>query len=122
MLCVNLFFIVFPLNLPIYPKYSSMYLWQRLSGASGMSMDWHGAPASPSSYTVKRILRLEIPLETYPNVRDLFIILAHRLLVLYSLYELTSRRISVQFCWATSGSQGQFLETGGSYYRMSCVY
>ncbi|KAF3685606.1 KH domain-containing protein [Capsicum annuum] len=45
----------------------SMYLWQRLSGASGMSMDWHGAPASPSSYTVKRILRLEIPLETYPN-------------------------------------------------------
>ncbi|XP_009614149.1 KH domain-containing protein At3g08620 [Nicotiana tabacum] len=40
---------------------------ERLSGPSGMSMDWHGAPASPSSYTVKRILRLEIPLETYPN-------------------------------------------------------
>ena len=32
-------------------------------------MDWQGAPASPSSYTVKRILRLEIPVDTYPNVR-----------------------------------------------------
>lgn len=31
-------------------------------------MDWQGAPASPNSYTVKRILRLEIPVDTYPNV------------------------------------------------------
>lgn len=31
-------------------------------------MDWQGAPASPSSYTVKRILRLEIPVDAYPNV------------------------------------------------------
>ncbi|MFS8034219.1 hypothetical protein Hanom_Chr17g01578621 [Helianthus anomalus] len=33
-------------------------------------MDWQGAPASPgvpSAYTVKRILRLEIPVATYPN-------------------------------------------------------
>lgn len=41
---------------------------QRLSGPPGMSMDWQGAPASPSSYTVKKILRLEIPVDTYPNV------------------------------------------------------
>ncbi|XP_071716011.1 KH domain-containing protein At3g08620-like [Rutidosis leptorrhynchoides] len=34
---------------------------------SGMNMDWQGAPASPSSYTVKRILRLEIPVDSYPN-------------------------------------------------------
>ncbi|XP_059305189.1 KH domain-containing protein At2g38610-like [Lycium ferocissimum] len=41
---------------------------ERLSGGPpGMSMDWQGAPASPSSYTVKRILRLEIPVDTYPN-------------------------------------------------------
>lgn len=33
-----------------------------------MTMDWQSAPASPSSYTVKRILRLEIPVDTYPNV------------------------------------------------------
>ncbi|XP_022861402.1 KH domain-containing protein At2g38610-like [Olea europaea var. sylvestris] len=32
-----------------------------------MIMDWQGAPASPSSYTVKRIVRLEIPVENYPN-------------------------------------------------------
>ncbi|WRX21110.1 K Homology domain [Theobroma cacao] len=40
---------------------------RRLSGPPGMTMDWQGAPASPSSYTVKRILRLEIPVDTYPN-------------------------------------------------------
>nr|XP_043636313.1 KH domain-containing protein At2g38610-like isoform X2 [Erigeron canadensis] len=34
---------------------------------SGMTMDWQGAPASPSSYTVKRIMRLEIPVDSYPN-------------------------------------------------------
>lgn len=33
-----------------------------------MTMDWQGAPGSPSSYTVKRILRLEIPVDSYPNV------------------------------------------------------
>ncbi|KAL0310108.1 UNVERIFIED_CONTAM: KH domain-containing protein [Sesamum calycinum] len=40
---------------------------ERLSGPPGMTMDWQGAPASPSSYTVKRILRLEIPVDNYPN-------------------------------------------------------
>ncbi|XP_022853279.1 KH domain-containing protein At2g38610-like [Olea europaea var. sylvestris] len=40
---------------------------ERLSGPTGMIMDWQGAPASPSSYTVKRIVRLEIPVENYPN-------------------------------------------------------
>ncbi|CAH9061697.1 unnamed protein product [Cuscuta europaea] len=40
---------------------------ERLSGPPGMSMDWQGAPASPSSYTVKKILRLDIPVDTYPN-------------------------------------------------------
>nr|XP_043620535.1 KH domain-containing protein At3g08620 [Erigeron canadensis] len=40
---------------------------ERLSGLPGTTMDWQGAPASPSAYTVKRILRLEIPVDTYPN-------------------------------------------------------
>ncbi|KAA0040728.1 Aa_trans domain-containing protein [Cucumis melo var. makuwa] len=39
----------------------------RLSGNPRMTMDWQGAPASPSSFTVKRILRLEIPVDTYLN-------------------------------------------------------
>lgn len=43
----------------------------RLSGNPGMTMDWQGAPASPSSFTVKRILRLEIPVDTYPNVNSI---------------------------------------------------
>lgn len=33
----------------------------------GMTMNWQGAPASPSAYTVKKIMRLEIPVDTYPN-------------------------------------------------------
>ncbi|KAF8364669.1 hypothetical protein HHK36_033349 [Tetracentron sinense] len=40
---------------------------ERLSGPQGMTMDWQGAPASPSSNVVKRILRLEIPVDSYPN-------------------------------------------------------
>ncbi|KAK8643635.1 hypothetical protein V6N13_012920 [Hibiscus sabdariffa] len=40
---------------------------ERPSGPPGVTMDWQGAPASPSSYTVKRILRLEIPVDTYPT-------------------------------------------------------
>ncbi|RZC77921.1 hypothetical protein C5167_002099 [Papaver somniferum] len=40
---------------------------ERLGGPQGMTMDWQGAPASPSSYIVKKILRLEIPVDSYPN-------------------------------------------------------
>ncbi|KAI3991288.1 hypothetical protein MKX01_034607, partial [Papaver californicum] len=40
---------------------------ERLGGLQGMTMDWQGAPASPSSYIVKKILRLEIPVDSYPN-------------------------------------------------------
>ncbi|KAJ3669378.1 hypothetical protein LUZ60_011328 [Juncus effusus] len=36
-------------------------------GGQGMGMDWQGAPPSPNSYIVKKILRLEIPVDTYPN-------------------------------------------------------
>ncbi|GJR88384.1 KH domain-containing protein, partial [Tanacetum coccineum] len=35
---------------------------------SNTAMDWQGAQASPSSYTVKRILRLDIPVDSFPNV------------------------------------------------------
>ncbi|KAJ4881807.1 KH domain-containing protein [Raphanus sativus] len=40
---------------------SGLAAWNRAS-LSG------GAPGSPSSYTVKRILRLEIPIYSYPNI------------------------------------------------------
>ncbi|KAL1193787.1 KH domain-containing protein [Cardamine amara subsp. amara] len=40
---------------------------ERISGPHGMAMEWQGAPASPSSYTVKRILRLDLPVDTYPT-------------------------------------------------------
>ncbi|KAL5711570.1 hypothetical protein ACHQM5_022005 [Ranunculus cassubicifolius] len=42
-------------------------LQERLGVPQGMTMDWQGAPASPSSYIVKKILRLEIPVDSYPN-------------------------------------------------------
>ena len=41
---------------------------QRIGGPQGMTMDWQAAPGSPSSYIVKRVLRLEIPVDSYPNV------------------------------------------------------
>jgi hypothetical protein len=31
-------------------------------------MDWQGAPPSPSTQVVKKILRLEVPVDSYPNV------------------------------------------------------
>ncbi|XP_035817419.1 KH domain-containing protein SPIN1-like isoform X1 [Zea mays] len=31
------------------------------------AMGWQGPPQSPASYIVKKILRLEVPTETYPN-------------------------------------------------------
>ncbi|AAG51340.1 unknown protein; 28504-31237 [Arabidopsis thaliana] len=40
---------------------------ERIGGPHGMAMEWQGAPASPSSYPVKRILRLDLPVDTYPN-------------------------------------------------------
>ncbi|KAK9279020.1 hypothetical protein L1049_012695 [Liquidambar formosana] len=39
----------------------------RLGVPQGMNMDWRAAPASPSSNIVKRIMRLEIPADNYPN-------------------------------------------------------
>lgn len=42
-------------------------LQERLGVPQGMTMDWQSAPASPSSYIVKKILRLEIPVDNYPN-------------------------------------------------------
>ncbi|XP_075515247.1 KH domain-containing protein At2g38610-like isoform X1 [Primulina tabacum] len=40
---------------------------QRLSRPQDMTIDWQSAPGSPSSFTVKRVLRLDIPVERYPN-------------------------------------------------------
>uniref|UniRef100_A0A6V7QSB5 K Homology domain-containing protein n=1 Tax=Ananas comosus var. bracteatus TaxID=296719 RepID=A0A6V7QSB5_ANACO len=41
---------------------------RRLGFPQGMNMEWQGgAPPSPSSYIVKKILRLEIPVDAYPN-------------------------------------------------------
>lgn len=42
-------------------------LQQRLGGPQGMTIDWK-PPGSPSSFLVKRVLRLDIPVERYPNV------------------------------------------------------
>ncbi|XP_062189034.1 KH domain-containing protein SPIN1-like isoform X1 [Phragmites australis] len=33
----------------------------------GTSMDWQGAPPSPGSYIVKKIIRMEVPVDSYPN-------------------------------------------------------
>uniref|UniRef100_A0A0D9ZEX3 K Homology domain-containing protein n=1 Tax=Oryza glumipatula TaxID=40148 RepID=A0A0D9ZEX3_9ORYZ len=40
---------------------------ERLGFPQGASMDWQGAPPSPSSHVVKKILRLDVPVDSYPN-------------------------------------------------------
>jgi len=42
-------------------------LQERLGFPQGTSMDWQGAPPSPSSHVVKKILRLDVPVDSYPN-------------------------------------------------------
>jgi hypothetical protein len=104
-------------------KITLRYFAQRLCGTPGMTMDWQGAPASPSSYTVKRILRLEIPVDTYPNVSSyvnsssirenyFYLIRPHCPLSFLKL-KVRPTRINlniflfialVQFCWKTSGT------------------
>ncbi|XP_059626356.1 KH domain-containing protein At2g38610-like isoform X2 [Cornus florida] len=44
---------------------------ERLGGPQGKTMDWQAAPGSPSSYIVKRVMRLEIPVDSYPNEESL---------------------------------------------------
>ncbi|CAN4128347.1 unnamed protein product [Withania somnifera] len=40
---------------------------QRLGRLQGMPIDWLAPPGSPSSFVVKRVLQLDIPVERYPN-------------------------------------------------------
>ncbi|KAH6766097.1 RNA-binding KH domain-containing protein [Perilla frutescens var. hirtella] len=46
--------------------WNNMQHEQRLGGPQGMTIDWK-PPGSPSSFLVKRVLRLDIPVERYPN-------------------------------------------------------
>lgn len=55
-------------NLSIKDSSSCSGLYQeRPDFLQGTAMDWQGAPASPSSHFVKKIVRLEIPVDNYPN-------------------------------------------------------
>ncbi|KAK7300581.1 hypothetical protein RJT34_11428 [Clitoria ternatea] len=40
---------------------------ERLGGVQGLNVDWQAAPGVPSSHIVKRIMRLDIPYDSYPN-------------------------------------------------------
>jgi len=44
-------------------------LHQGLAGVQGLNVDWQAASGVPSSNIVKRILRLDIANDSYPNVR-----------------------------------------------------
>jgi len=44
-------------------------MYQRLASMQGLNMDWQTSPVVPSSPIVKKILRLDIPKDSYPNVR-----------------------------------------------------
>lgn len=58
-------------------------LQQRLGVPQGRPIDWQASPGSPSSFLVKRILRLDIPVDRYPNVSWLYGLL---ILFIVSIY------------------------------------
>lgn len=43
-------------------------LQQRFGGSQGRPIDWQASPGSPSSFVVKRMVRIDIPVDRYPNV------------------------------------------------------
>jgi hypothetical protein len=43
---------------------------QMLAEVKGLNMDFQTSPVVPSSHIVKKILRLDIPKDGYPNVRS----------------------------------------------------
>lgn len=53
---------------PNFSGWNSLSHEQRLAGAQGLNMDWQAPPAVPSSHIVKKILRLDIPMESYSNL------------------------------------------------------
>lgn len=65
-------------------------------------MDQRGA-TGPSSCIIKKILRLEVPVNAYPNVCLSFPRLLHA--VLWSVIHFFMCHL-VQFCWAPSRTQG----------------
>ncbi|KAJ7959969.1 KH domain-containing protein family [Quillaja saponaria] len=40
---------------------------EKLAGPQGLNMDWQAPPVSTGSHIVRRVLRLEIPMDNYPN-------------------------------------------------------
>ena len=50
-----------------FAKHRCSILQHMLGGPQGMTIDWK-PPGSPSSFLVKRVLRLDIPVDRYPNV------------------------------------------------------
>lgn len=105
---------------------------QRIGGGpQGMTMDWK-PPGSPSSFLVKRVLRLDIPVDRYPNVslswyhfnRAWIEILDFNFVFKLSISLKTWQCFwaAVQFCGKTFRSSRQFPETRWSFYGLSCLY
>ncbi|KAF8411942.1 hypothetical protein HHK36_004500 [Tetracentron sinense] len=42
-------------------------LLQRMGTFQGSSMGWHGTPGVPSSHAVKKVIRLDVPVDKFPN-------------------------------------------------------
>lgn len=59
---------------------------QQRFGVQGRTMDWQAAPGSPSTYIVKKVLRLEIPVDSYPNVSYAPSISSYYALMKYDCY------------------------------------
>ena len=52
------------------------------------AMGWQGAAQNPSSYIVKKIVRLEVPTDAYPNVCSFLLVMVNNIKLLFITYQL----------------------------------
>ncbi|CAI9107184.1 OLC1v1006482C1 [Oldenlandia corymbosa var. corymbosa] len=52
-------------GLGVFPNSPQLEPW--MGGPDGMTVDWQSSGGSPNQYVVKRVLRLDIPVDRFPN-------------------------------------------------------
>ena len=103
----------------IFLPFPEIILEKRLGFPQEVAMNWQGTSTFPSSCIVKKILRLEIPVDAYPNVCIFYSHTFHGV-VLWSVIHFFMWHI-VQFHRAPSWTQGQFVKKSWSINWMSCL-
>ena len=94
-LVLQFFILILPCCYPFYLRRSKLNLpfyfhtltFQR-NGFPRGAMGWQGAAQNPSSYIVKKIVRLEVPTDAYPNVCSFLLVMVNNIKLLFITYQL----------------------------------